>query len=85
MSLTINIIYKCISNNSELDFFYFCYFYYNQLMHNHLIKVYITIVFCVYSYMFQHFRVIIRELQPMPCSVSQVLLIAIVDNTVIKL
>ena len=46
MSLAMNIMYECISNNSEIAI-YLCYFYYNQLMHNHLIKVYITIVFCV--------------------------------------
>jgi len=38
-------------------------FYYNQRMNDYIIKVYITIVsLCnLHSYMFRHFRVIIRE------------------------
>jgi hypothetical protein len=37
----------------------------------------------LYSHMLQHFCVI-RELQPMPCQVTYILLIAAVDNTIIK-
>jgi len=42
----------------------YAFFYYNQQMHNYLVTVYITTVsLCnLYSYMFRHFRVIIREL-----------------------
>lgn len=52
-------------------------------MHNHPIKVYITIVFCVIytPTSFDTFRVTIRELQP----VTHILQIAVVDNTIIKL
>jgi len=42
---------------------YFIIYYFNQQMHNYIIKVYITTVsLCnLHSYMFQHFHVIMRE------------------------
>jgi hypothetical protein len=39
----------------------------------------------LYCYMFRRFPVIIRELQPMPYYVTHILIIAAVDNTIMKL
>ena len=38
----------------------------------------------LYWYVFRHYRVIIRELQPMPCFFKHVLIITSVDSTIIK-
>jgi len=38
----------------------------------------------LYSYMFRQFYVIIRELQPMPCFFTHVLIIAAVESTIVK-